>query len=302
MILHMIKNNKKSIKTFQQKQTKTFFEKEAYNWSTRADIKKNIIPNTIIQRNSFVFKTIKKYNLKNHLDAGCGSGDLCFESSKISNTSIGIDFSQKMISIAKKKFKRKNLNFYYKSIFDYEPNQKFDAISAVGFLEYLSFKEIQKFISTCEKIMSKNGFLILGSRNRLYNLFSLNKFTEFEANLKTYKKFMKESLDLNRYSLSKFLKENKNKIEETPFKQPTTTGIKVNVRNQFSPGQINSLLAKFNFKIVDLEPINYHPVSPKIYNLGKKDYKKISNIIMNDKDKLALIPFSSSFIIAAKKN
>ena len=45
----------------QQKQTKTFFEKEAKNWSLRADFLTNKIPNTIIQRNSFVIDMIKKF-------------------------------------------------------------------------------------------------------------------------------------------------------------------------------------------------------------------------------------------------
>ncbi len=296
-MIHLKKQNK----TTQQKQTKTFFEKEAFKWSERADIVKNSVPNTIIQRNTFALKIIKKYNLKNHLDAGCGSGDLCFASSKITKNSVGLDFSKKMISIANKKFKRKNLQFYDQSVFDFKTSRKFDAISAIGFLEYLSFDEIKKFISHCDKLMTDDGVLILGSRNRLYNLFSLNKFTELELNLKSYKNLIKESIDLNKSNLKNFLKNNKNKMEETPFRQPTTTGIKVNVRNQFSPGQINNLLSKLNFNIIDLEPINYHPVSPKIYNLGNNDYRKISNFIMKDGDKLPLIPFSSSFIVAAKK-
>ena len=86
----------------QQKQTKTFFEKEAKNWSLRADFLTNKIPNTIIQRNSFVIDVIKKFKKNNHLDIGCGSGDLCFFSSKLTKKSIGIDFSSKMIRIANK--------------------------------------------------------------------------------------------------------------------------------------------------------------------------------------------------------
>lgn len=285
----------------QQKQTKVFFEKEARNWSLRADFSSNKIPNTIIQRNSFVLEMIKKYKKKKHLDIGCGSGDLCFYASKIAKKSIGIDFSSKMISIANGKFNRKNLSFINGNIFNYQPKDKFDVISAVGFLEYLSFEEINKIISYCHKNLTRSGILILGSRNRLYNLFSLNKFTEFEVKLKTHKKFLKEAIDLNKFTLTKFLKNNKNHFEETPFNQPTTTGIKVNVRNQFTPGQINSLLSKHNFRINEISPINYHPVSPVIYNKADKEMRKISNLIMMEKNKLALIPFSSSFIISAKK-
>jgi 2-polyprenyl-3-methyl-5-hydroxy-6-metoxy-1,4-benzoquinol methylase len=285
----------------QQKQTKIFFEKEAKNWSIRADQKSNKIPNTIIQRNSFVFDMIKKYKKKNHLDIGCGSGDLCYASSKIVNKTVGIDFSSKMIKIANKKFKRKNINFINDSIFNYHADKKFDVISAVGFLEYLSFEEINKVINYCFKNLNENGILVLGSRNRLYNLFSLNRFTKSEIQLKTYKNFLKEAMDLNKLSLNNFLKNNKNVFEETPFNQPTTTNIKVNVRNQFTPGQINSLLNKHKFRITDLFPINYHPVSPAIYNNGKKQMRVISNFIMGEKNKLPLIPFSSSFIISAKK-
>ena len=137
---------------------------------------------------------------------------------KIAQRSIGIDFSSKMINIANKKFKRKNLSFINDNIFNYEPEEKFDVIiSAVDFLEYLSFKEINKIITYCYKNLNKSGILILGSRNRLYNLFSLNKFTEFEAKLKTHKKFLKEAIDLNKFTLTKFLKSNKNYFEEKPY-------------------------------------------------------------------------------------
>jgi hypothetical protein len=40
----------------QQLQTKKFFETEAYAWSQRADVKKNKIKNTIIERNLFAFE------------------------------------------------------------------------------------------------------------------------------------------------------------------------------------------------------------------------------------------------------
>ena len=56
-----------------------------------------------------------------------------------------------------------------------------------------------------------------------------------------------------------------------------------------------------DFKINEISPINYHPVSPAIYNKGDKEIRKISNLIMMQKNKLALIPFSSSFIISAKR-
>ena len=86
---------------------------------------------------------------------------------------------------------------------------------------------------------------------------------------KSFKKFYEESIELNQLKLKKFLELKKNKFEEVPFKQPKT-GINVDKRHQFSPLQIKDLLQKFNFRIVDLHPVNYHPVSTIKYKENKK--------------------------------
>jgi|688.fasta_scaffold42371_6 hypothetical protein len=79
-----------------------------------------------------------------------------------------------------------------------------------------------------------------------------------------------------------------------------TRDIKVNIRNQFSPSQIIKLLKEYSFKVTNIHPINYHPATPKVYN-SNLEYKKISDKIVSYNNKLSLIPFSSSFIVAAKK-
>jgi 2-polyprenyl-3-methyl-5-hydroxy-6-metoxy-1,4-benzoquinol methylase len=284
----------------QQLQTKKFFETEAYAWSQRADVKKNKIKNTIIERNLFAFEIIKKNKLKFHLDVGCGSGDLSFLSSRITNSSIGIDFSKKMIQIAKKKFKNKNLQYFNASIFDFQNHYKFDAISANGFIEYLSNKDVFNFMSYCKSNLKKGGFLILGSRNRLFNLFSLNQFSLHELKTKYFQVLYNEAIALNNMTLKEFSKRKKLDFMPVPFKQPMTRDIKVNIRNQFSPSQIMKLMKKYGFKVTDINPINYHPATPKVYN-SNLEYKKISDIIISYNNKLSLIPFSSSFIVAAKK-
>ena len=106
---------------------------------------------------------------------------------------------------------------------------------------------------------------------------------------------------MNKLDFKKFIKLNKSKFEEVNFKQPKT-GINVDKRHQFSPLQINDLLKKTNFKLMDLHPINYHPVSPDKYNQNKR-FKYFSNFIYNLKDnnKLPYISNSSSFMVAAQK-
>ena len=286
------------MKTKQQFQTLDYFQKNAKKWSTNSEFKRNKILNTIHERNLFVLKIIKKFKLKKHLDVGCGTGDLCFASSKITNLSVGIDFSKSMIDIGNKKFSKKNLKLICQSIFDYKEKIIFDAISANGFIEYLSLKQIKEFIQISKNNLKKNGYIILGSRNRLYNLFSLNEFSKKEIKRKTFKDFYFESINLTKLTLRQFLKLRKIKFNEVPFKQPKTV-INVDRRHQFSPSQLINLLEGHGFKVVDIVPIKYHPVIPKIYNKNL-NYNKISNYILQEENKLSLIPFSSSFMIAAK--
>lgn len=283
----------------QQKQTKVFFEKDAKNWQKKSDVKKNKKLNTIQERNFYVINKIKLLKIKSLIDVGCGTGDLSFDASKIVKESVGIDFSKNMINLAKDKFKRKNLNFYNDNFFKFNYRQKFDCLSANGFIEYLSLKDIEKFIYFSKKIVRKNKYIIFGTRNRLFNLFSLNKFTQNEFKKDTFKKFYEESIALTHLKFGYFKNLKKNNFKEVLFKQPKT-GINVDRRHQFSPLQLIDLLKKYNWKPLDIYPINYHPVVPIKYN--NKESRLFSNYIYlsKDKNKMPYIPFSSSFMVLAK--
>ncbi len=283
----------------QQKQTKVFFEKDAKNWQKKADVKKNKKLNTIQERNFYVIDKVKLLKIKSLIDVGCGTGDLSFDASKIVRESVGIDFSKNMISLAKKKFKKKNLKYFNANFFEFNIRQRFDCLSANGFIEYLSLKDIEKFIKFSKKIVKKNKYIVFGTRNRLFNLFSLNKFTQNELKKITFKKFYEESIALTHLKFDDFKNLKKNRFEEVLFKQPKT-GINVDRRHQFSPLQLIDLLKKNNWKPLDIYPINYHPVVPIKYN--DQESRKFSNFIYlsKDKNKMPYIPFSSSFMVLAK--
>ena len=285
----------------QQNQTKNFFELDAKNWSRKSNFKENLILNTIQERNYYVLKQIKLLKLKSIIDVGCGSGDLSYEASKITKKSLGIDFAKNMIKIAKKKFKKNNLDFQDISIFDYKITEKFDCVSANGFIEYLSLSDIKKFFDISNRLLNKNGYIVFGTRNRLFNLYSLNKFSLNEVKKKTFNKFYEESIALNNLKFNDFIKLKKNSFEEVSFKQPKT-GINVDKRHQFSPLQIVDILNRVGFKVIDIHPINYHPVPPIKYSKDK-NFKLFSNFIykLKDNNKLPYIPFASSFMVTARK-
>ena len=285
----------------QQNQTKNFFAQNAKNWSRKSNFKESLILNTIQERNYYVLKQIKLFKLESIIDVGCGSGDLSYEASKITKKSLGIDFVKNMIKIAKKKFKKNNLAFQDISIFDYKITEKFDCVSANGFIEYLSLSDIKKFFDISNRLLNKNGYIVFGTRNRLFNLYSLNKFSLNEVRRKTFNKFYEESIALNSLKFNDFIKLKKNSFEEVPFKQ-TKIDINVDKRHQFSPLQIVDILNRLRFKVIDIHPINYHPVTPIKYS-KEKNFKLFSNFIYKFKDnnKLPYIPFASSFMLTARK-
>ena len=144
------------------------------------------------------------------------------------------------------------------------------AKDANGFIEYLSLSDIKKFFDISNRLLNKNGYIVFGTRNRLFNLYSLNKFSLNEIKKKTFNKFYEESIALNNLKFNDFIKLKKNSFEEVSFKQPKT-GINVDKRHQFSPLQIVDILNRVGFKVIDIHPINYHPVPPIKYSKEKNE-------------------------------
>ena len=187
----------------QQDQTKIFFEKFAKEW---ADASKNTSiesVNIIKQRNDVVKKFASKYLQKGDttLDVGCGTGDLIISLIKLGYNAIGIDFAKDMINEAKSLAKKEKVSekiFITNSFFDYTSDKKFNLISANGFIEYISYDEFLEFIQKSYNMLADNGILIFGSRNRLFNVFSLNDFTEQEMNLNTIKNLNEECIFFNK--------------------------------------------------------------------------------------------------------
>lgn len=45
------------------------------------------------------------------------------------------------------------------------------------------FDEMAQFFNRCYDMLRPGGYLVVGSRNRLFNIFSLNEFTTLEVSL-----------------------------------------------------------------------------------------------------------------------
>ena len=122
--------------------------------------KKNYNPETL-----FIKKIIKKYLSKpSHLmDLGCGTGQYSDLMTKLNLKVVGVDRSQEMLKIARKKYyKNKNLSFIKAKIERINLKKKFDIISALfHILSYHTSKtQINNFFKKSHLHLNKNGILI----------------------------------------------------------------------------------------------------------------------------------------------
>ena len=285
----------------QQKQTLKYFKlnSKAKNWYTQAVFSKAKIKNSVFQRNNFVLDYLKNKKNFNYLDIGCGTGNLVNEVARYAKFSHGIDFSNSMISIANKKFNKKNIKFDCLNFLNFKPDVKYDYISANGFIEYFSEKDLKKIFRILKKSLKKNGRLIFGSRNRLFNIFSLNKFTSLEIRSKTILTLLEEALMLTNMPYNNYKKKKGLNFKTIKYNQPKT-GVNVDLINQYTPLQIIGFIKKFKFDAISISPVNYHSVLPKFKDNQKLAKKFNSLIISKNMHNSDLIPYSSTFMVIAK--
>jgi len=130
----------------------------------------------------------------------------------------------------------------------------FDLISANGFIEYISEDELIIFLGIVYKALSPSGSLVLGSRNRLFNIFSLNSFTTKEINSGYLDLLLAESIH---WTSGKTIKEILGpKLAPTQCNNEThsKTGVNVSTRFQYTPFQLIDILSSCGFEAVEIYP------------------------------------------------
>ena len=148
---------------------------------------------------------------KKILDVGCGSGVFLLEFIKMEAKVVGVDYSQKMLNIAKKELKHYKIpKNKYKLILANATNlpfknKSFDLVLATGLTDYMTDQDDLKFLKEASRVLKPNGSLIvsfpvekspfsflrrgtgLAIRQRLFKLPPLrNEFT-----LEKIKRFLK---------------------------------------------------------------------------------------------------------------
>ena len=123
-------------------------------------IKQNII-NTLGIKNEN--KPLEKIKI---LDIGCGGGLLSEPMSRLGAEVVGIDASEKNISVAKLHAMKNKLNIKYlcASPETLKTNLKFDVILNMEIIEHV--ENINLFLESCSKLLNKGGIMFVATINK----------------------------------------------------------------------------------------------------------------------------------------
>lgn len=128
------------------------------------------------------FKLFKGNGIKKVLDVGCGTGNFSIKLAKMGYDVTGVDISDEMLKIAKKKAKKERLNieFYNMDIYDLSfPSNYFDAVFSMAAFEFIQYPE--KAINELFRVTKKGGDILVGTINRdskWGELYMTKKFRE----------------------------------------------------------------------------------------------------------------------------
>lgn len=293
-------------KANQQLQTLDYFRRVADEWRLKAEGGIPAAVNVIQLRSACVLEAATKSRPRRALDVGCGTGELVCELAGLGIDAVGVDFSPEMIALAQQKAAAMGLDrasFLVRSIFDFDDRERFDLISAQGFIEYISHDELTRFLSLAGRLLNDGGSIVIGSRNRLFNLFSLNEYTDLEREMGSVDRLLEENLLLTRAATLAEFAEAAQSLRELPsVSQHPRTGIDVAVRHQYTPAELIRLLNAAGFRTENLWPVHYHGMPPararQLPALHRAIASRVHESCFHDH---AMVPWASSFVVHARR-
>lgn len=291
----------------QQDQTQAYFNTAAQDWQSKA-VNATGAYSVIEGRHQAVLDVMHKMQKVGRLlDVGCGTGQLAISAAQMGWDAVGIDFAAEMVDQCRVNAQAAGVSarFIAASFFDSDfEEDAYDVISAQGFIEYISPAEMDEFFGRCARMLRPGGALAVGSRNRLFNAFSLNAFTRQEAEFGILDTLIAEATALqSSASFEDALRElgRLGRVDPQPDRHPIT-GIPVETRYQFSPAELAFRLQRHGLNTCALYPVHFHALPPSVKaeqpTLHSEIALAVAKIGLRDH---RLVPQASSFVIEARR-
>lgn len=294
--------------TTQQREALEYFKEHANDWRSKALRLGGTNVNVIEQRNEYVLQVADEHPaIHSFLDVGCGTGELVCQVAKRGIDSLGVDYAQDMINLASQKAHDEDIEharFVCCSIFDFETQKgSYDLVSANGFIEYVSQQEMNAFFDFVVEALVPRGSFVVGSRNRLFNLVSMNNFALQELDdVGTLDLLVREAI---KWTTANELAEVLS-ADCAPLQPHNTehakTGIDVTTRFQYTPLQLIRLLHARGLKAVEVRPVHIHGVTPSFKQMKPEVHVSIANLLQAySRHGMQLLAHASSFMLHVKK-
>lgn len=251
-----------------------------------------------------------------HLDFGCGTGELASISASMGINVIAIDVAPAMVDATLSAIDAEfanNSEVYQGDASTLEKCEEssIDVFSALGLIEYLTIEELDVFLKDVARILRPRGRAYIGSRNRLFNIYSDNEFTNIEKSIGEYDKLSAEYDAIYQWISEDSLLESLNdKSKIGPFLDwkypdalPKTSPVSVSQRIQYSVCDLSMRLINCCLKLTDINSVRFHPAKPAILEPN-------TNVDLIDKINMAIdeygntkwaVPYSSSYMLEVAK-
>ena len=284
-----------------KKKAQDYYDQESEKYKAMYEEGYEKYPANLI-RLKLIINRLKKNNLQNILDVGCGT---CIPMIKLLQQGFsvrGFDFSADMIKMGKIELKK--VGYDSTSIFQADleddsslPEETFDAILALGVFPHIS-DELKALINM-KKRLNDNGKVFIEFRNELFSLFSLNKYSyDFFLNKMMQKDSLPEDVSnqviqfySQLFNVEKSQVENKEKISYNE--------ILARFRN---PLTINDELFKpANLEIQKIHFYHYHALPPVFEQKFPKLFYQLSQQLEKPDDWRGNF-MCSAFVVEAGKH
>jgi SAM-dependent methyltransferase len=245
------------------------------------------------------------------VDLGCGGGQLCAHAARLGWKVVGVDVAPAMIEEAERWTEGLDVRFVVGSFDESGLDAKsFDAVTALGLIEYLP--EDEPFFAEARRLLRPGGRLAVSCRNRLYNVQSVNRYTQRELErgelgpllgelgalvdetAAEELRALAEELTAAAPELAEAARRDGEEPAAALLEHTRTFGEE---RRQHTPAQLGESAARHGFRPAGVLALHPHPLPPDLERLSPRFYNRLALAWQRPLERSPLgLAFCSAFV------